>query len=273
MAHLPLVGRPFLKGHGTQNDFVLLPDLDGSLDMTPDAVRRLCDRRQGLGADGVLRVVPSASHPEAAEHAREAPWFMDHWNADGTTAEMCGNGIRLFGRYLVAAGLCPPGRLRVATRTGVKDLDVEPGDGDVTVDMGPAEVGEPVDVDGVSAQFVSMGNPHAVLSVPSVAALGELEPDRKDLNVEYVEDVSPTHIRMRVHERGVGETRSCGTGACAVVVATSLRTGAARGTAFDVDVPGGRLSVTWGDDGRVRMTGPAVFVAEGVLSDELLEDA
>ena len=273
MAILPLAGRPFLKGHGTENDFVVLPDADGSIALTPEAVRRLADRRQGLGADGVLRVVPSALHPEAAEHAAEAPWFMDHWNADGTTAEMCGNGIRLFGRYLVAAGLCPPGRLRVLTRSGVKDLDVPPGDAEVMVDMGTAEVGVDVDVDGVAAQFVSMGNPHAVLPVTSVAALGELDPDRKDLNVEYVEDVGPTHIRMRVHERGVGETRSCGTGACAAVVATSLRTGVEQGTAFDVDVPGGRLSVTWDDDGRVRMTGPAVFVAEGVLSDELLEDA
>src|SRR3712207_8239033 len=115
-----------------------------------------------------------------------------------------------------------------------------------------------------------MGNPHAVLPVPSVEALGTLHPDRLDLNVEYVEDVTPTHVRMRVHERGVGETRSCGTGACAVVVATSLRTGAERGTPFDVDVPGGRLVVTWQEDGHVEMRGPAVLVAEGVLAEELL---
>ncbi|HWH27962.1 MAG TPA: diaminopimelate epimerase [Mycobacteriales bacterium] len=266
---LPLAGRPFLKGHGTQNDFVVLPDVDGSLVLTPDAVRRLCDRRRGLGADGVLRVVPSRLEPDAAEHADVAPWFMDHRNADGSTAEMCGNGIRLFARYLVDAGLAEPGPLRIATRAGVKDVAVE-GAGEVTVDMGPAEVGETMLVDGDKAQFVSMGNPHAVLEVPSVAALGELHPDRLDLNVEYVEDVSPTHIRMRVHERGVGETRSCGTGACAAVVATSMRTGAARGTAFDVDVPGGRLVVTWQEDGRVSMRGPAVLVAEGVLDDGLL---
>jgi diaminopimelate epimerase len=265
-----LEGRQFLKGHGTENDFVLLPDVDGTLVLSDDAVRRLCDRRQGLGADGVLRVVPSYLEPEAAPSADEAPWFMDHRNADGSTAEMCGNGIRLFARYLVGAGLARPGAMRVMTRGGVREIDVEPGDGAVTVDMGPAEVGQEVDVDGVAARFVSMGNPHAVLDVPSVQALGELDPDRKDLNVEYVEDLSPTHIRMRVHERGVGETRSCGTGACAAVVATSLRTGAARGTAYDVDVPGGRLRVTWGDDGRVRMTGPAVVVAEGVLSKEVL---
>jgi diaminopimelate epimerase len=267
---LPLVGRSFLKGHGTQNDFVLLPDLDGSLDLSADAVRRLCDRRQGLGADGVLRVVPSALHPDAEPLAAQAPWFMDHRNADGSTAEMCGNGIRLFARYLVAAGLAPAGRLCVATRAGVKDLHVEPADGPVTVDMGPAEVGGTVEVDGVAAQFVSMGNPHAVLPVPSVEALGDLHPDRLDLNVEYVEDLARTHVRMRVHERGVGETRSCGTGACAVVVATSLRTGTPRGTAYDVDVPGGRLTITWQEDGRVSMTGPAVLVAEGVLSREVL---
>jgi len=264
---LPLRGLPFLKGHGTQNDFVLLPDFQGALALTPDAVRRLCDRRQGLGADGVLRVVPAALDADAES---DDGWFMDHHNADGTTAEMCGNGIRVFARYLVAAGLEQPGALRVVTRAGVKDLEVEPGDGDVTVDMGPAEVGDVLEVDGDKAQFVSMGNPHAVLPVPSVDALGELRPDRLDLNVEYVEDVSDTHIRMRVHERGVGETRSCGTGACAAVVATSLRTGAPRGTPFDVDVPGGRLVITWQADGRVSMRGPAVLLAEGVLDPAVL---
>ena len=262
-----LAGRPFLKGHGTQNDFVVLPDLDGTLDLTPDAVRRLCDRQQGLGADGVLRVVPAALDPSAPP-ADGATWFMDHRNADGTTAEMCGNGVRVFARYLVEAGLAGHGPVRVLTRAGVKDLTVTPDD--VTVDMGPAEVGELVEVDGEKAQYVSMGNPHAVLPVPSVEALGELHPDRLDLNVEYVEDVSPTHVRMRVHERGVGETRSCGTGACAVVVATSLRTGVERGTPFDVDVPGGRLVVTWQEDGHVEMRGPAVLVAEGVLAPDVL---
>lgn len=268
MGVLPEPGRPFVKGHGTQNDFVVLPDLDGRLTLTADAVRRLCDRQQGLGADGVLRVVPAALAPDAAALADRAHWFMDHRNADGTTAEMCGNGVRVFARYLVAAGLVPPGPLDVVTRAGVKHLDVAADE--VTVDMGAAEVGELLEVDGVKAQFVSMGNPHAVLEVPSVAALGELHPDRLDLNVEYVEDVTPTHIRMRVHERGVGETRSCGTGACAAVVATSLRRGAARGTPFDVDVPGGRLVITWQEDGQVRMTGPAVLVAEGVLDAAVL---
>jgi diaminopimelate epimerase len=266
-------GLRFLKGHGTENDFVLLPDPDGAIKLDAELVRRLCDRYSGLGADGVLHVVPSSLHPDAAHLADVAPWFMDHWNADGTTAEMCGNGIRVYARYLVDAGLAQAGRLSLASRGGVKVVDLEPGDGPVTVDMGVAVVGDPVDVDGAQATFVDMGNPHAVLPVPSVEALGELVTARHDLNVEYVEQVSPTALRMRVHERGVGETRSCGTGACAAVVATSLRTGTPRGTAYDVEVLGGHLTITWQDDGSVLMTGPAVLLAEGVVRQDWLERA
>jgi diaminopimelate epimerase len=252
----------FLKGHGTENDFVLLPDPDGSLELTDDLVRRLCDRRAGLGADGVLRVVPTAKEPDAAAYVGEAAWFMDYRNADGSIAEMCGNGVRVYARYLVMEGLADAGPMRLATRGGVKDVDV---DGDaITVDMGLAVVGEALTVDGMPATAIDMGNPHAVVHVASVEALGALDPERKDLNVEYVEDVAPHHLRMRVHERGVGETRSCGTGACAAVVATVLRTGEPRGSAWDVDVPGGRLVVTWQEDGHVLLTGPAVLVAEGV---------
>ena len=266
-------GLRFLKGHGTENDFVVLPDPQGALDLTPALVQRLCDRRAGLGGDGVLRVVPSALEPDAAPYADEARWFMDYRNADGSVAEMCGNGVRVYARYLVAAGLARPGHLRLATRGGVKEVDLEAGEGPVSVDMGRAVVGDPVDVDGAQATFVDMGNPHAVVPVPSVAALGELATSRLDLNVEYVEDVSPTAIRMRVHERGVGETRSCGTGACAAVVATALRTGTPRGTTYDVDVPGGRLAVTWREDGHGVLTGPAVLLAEGTVSREWLESS
>jgi diaminopimelate epimerase len=255
----------FLKGHGTENDFVLLPDPEGTLELTPELVQHLCDRRAGIGADGVLRVVPSAVEPAAAPYADQAHWFMDYRNADGSVAEMCGNGVRVYARYLVDAGLAKEGELRLATRGGVKDVVVGPDH--VLVDMGPAVVGEPLDIDGASAVSVDMGNPHAVVHVASVAALGVLDPARKDLNVEYVEDVGERHLRMRVHERGVGETRSCGTGACAAVVATVLRTGIPRGAAFDVDVPGGRLVVTWREDGHVLLQGPAVLVAEGVFRE------
>jgi len=264
----------FLKGHGTENDFVVLPDLDGELTLTPELVARLCDRRAGIGADGVLRVVRAKAEPAAGVYADEAEWFMDYRNADGSAAEMCGNGVRLYARYLVDAGLAEPGRLRLATRDGVKDVDV-PANGDVTVDMGAAVVGEPVLVDGQAAIAVDMGNPHAVLAVPSVAALGVLHPDRTDVNVEYVEDRTvaggAAGIAMRVHERGVGETRSCGTGACAAVVATSLRTGTPRGTSYDVEVPGGRLRVLWREDGHALLTGPVVLVARGELCADWLQ--
>ena len=243
----------FWKGHGTENDFVLLPDLDDELDLTPELVGRLCDRRAGIGGDGVLRVVRHAG--------AEAEFFMDYRNADGSIAEMCGNGVRVYARYLVDQGLAQPGHLALATRGGVKHVEVDPDC--VVVDMGAARVGEPELVDGVPATAVDMGNPHAVLPVQSVAALGVLDPDRKDLNVEYVEQLGPTHLRMRVHERGVGETRSCGTGACAVVVAHSLQVSAPRGVPYEVDVPGGRLVVTWREDGHVLLAGPAVLVAEG----------
>jgi diaminopimelate epimerase len=259
------VSLTFLKGHGTENDFVVLPDLDGELELDPALVARLCDRRAGIGGDGVLRVVPSAREPEAAPYAAEAAWFMDYRNADGSVAEMCGNGVRVYARYLVEAGLTDPGPLALATRGGVKQVVVEAEQ--VTVDMGPAVVGEPVLVDGEEAVSVDMGNPHAVLhrSPPVV-----LDPDRKDLNVEYVEPLGPAHLRMRVHERGVGETRSCGTGACAAVVAHVLRSGGGHGTPYDVDVPGGRLVVTWREDGHVLLSGPAVIVAVGQLSPEWL---
>lgn len=263
-------GLRYLKGHGTENDFIVVPDPDGRVELTAALVRRLCDRRAGLGADGVLRVVPCIVDPDGAPYADEARWFMDYRNADGSIAEMCGNGVRVFARYLVDAGLARPGLLRLATRGGVKEVEV-PSSGDVTVDMGPAAVGEPVLIDGIPATAVDMGNPHAVVAVPSVEALGELHPDRLDLNVEYVEQVGTTHLRMRVHERGVGETRSCGTGACAAVVATALRTGSAHGTAYDVDVPGGRLVVTWRADGHVLLTGPAVLVSAGELRRDWLD--
>jgi diaminopimelate epimerase len=256
----------YLKGHGTENDFVLLPDLEGELELTPALVARLCDRRAGLGADGVLRIVPSRLEPDAAAYADVAPFFMDYRNADGSLAEMCGNGVRVYARYLVEAGLADAGEMDLATRGGVKHVHVD--DHAVTVDMGLAVVGDPVLVDGVVATSVDMGNPHAVVHAPPPVVL---DPDRKDLNVEYVEQVGPAHLRMRVHERGVGETRSCGTGACAAVVAHVLRTGEPRGTAYDVDVPGGRLEVTWCEDGHVLLAGPAVLVAAGQFSPQWLD--
>ncbi|MBZ4323035.1 diaminopimelate epimerase [Streptomyces huiliensis] len=277
----------FLKGHGTENDFVIIPDHDGLIDLSPAAVARLCDRRAGIGADGVLRVVRSAAHPEARAMADEAEWFMDYRNSDGSVAEMCGNGVRVFARYLQRAGLADAGDLAIATRAGVRRAhiakdgpDGEPGP--VTVSMGRAalpagEVTVTVGDRSWPARNVNMGNPHAVLFVEDLDHAGKLfdapavspadaYPD--GVNVEFVVDRGPRHVALRVHERGSGETRSCGTGACAVMVATARRDGAdpavdGRPVTYTVDVPGGRLVIGELPDGTVEMTGPAVIVAEG----------
>jgi diaminopimelate epimerase len=261
----------FLKGHGTENDFVLLPDLDGTIhgELTVDRVRAICDRRAGIGGDGVLRVVRS-SNPDAA-------WFMDYRNSDGSLSEMCGNGIRLFVRYLVDHGLADGSApIAVDTRDGVKTLTV---DGDlITVDMGtPKLLGDTAVSAGARtwpARHVDMGNPHAVAFVDSLDDAGRLfdapaydagvYPD--GVNVEFVVRRGERHVAMRVHERGSGETRSCGTGACAVMVAAAVADDnrlAGTDVAYRVDVPGGTLTVTWTADDRVLLTGPAVIVASG----------
>jgi diaminopimelate epimerase len=276
-------GLEFLKGHGTQNDFVLLPDLDGTLDLTPGLVRALCDRRAGIGADGVLRVVPAALDADAAGQADAARWFMDYRNADGSAVQMCGNGIRVFARYLVDSGLEQPGHLAVATRDGVKTVRLDRS-GDVTVRMGPAKVTGP---DGVRVRVpggewpavpVDVGNPHAVAFVADLADAGPLleapvvDPVFPDgVNVEFVTVLGPRHLAIRVHERGVGETRSCGTGAVAVAAAGAAQNADDGGPgAYEVDVPGGALRVTLGPDGESELTGPAVLVGSGRLHPDWL---
>ncbi|MFJ5834422.1 diaminopimelate epimerase [Streptomyces sp. NPDC093089] len=273
----------YLKGHGTENDFVIVPDAENVVDLPPAAVARLCDRRAGIGADGVLHVVRSAAHPEARHLADEAEWFMDYRNADGSVAEMCGNGVRVFARYLEHAGHVTAGEVAVATRGGIKRVHLDK-DGSVTVSMGRAtlpEGGVTVTVDGRSwpARNVNMGNPHAVAFVEDLDHAGNLyaEPPYEPaavypdgVNIEFVVDRGPRHVAMRVHERGAAETRSCGTGACAVAVATARRDGAdpaETGTpvTYTVDVLGGTLVITEHPDGGVDMTGPAVIVAEGTV--------
>ncbi|MER7718274.1 diaminopimelate epimerase [Streptomyces flaveolus] len=280
----------FLKGHGTENDFVIVPDPENAVDLPPAAVAALCDRRAGIGGDGLLHVVRSAAHPEAKDMAAEAEWFMDYRNGDGSVAEMCGNGVRVFARYLQHAGHVTAGDLAVATRGGVKRVHLSK-DGDVTVGMGRAllpegDVEVSVGERSWPARNVNMGNPHAVAFVADLEHAGHLYdpppyrpaaayPD--GVNVEFVVDRGPRHVAMRVHERGSGETRSCGTGACAVAVATARRDGAdpaVTGTpvTYTVDVPGGTLVITERPDGEIEMTGPAVIVAEGEIDTTWLEE-
>jgi diaminopimelate epimerase len=253
------VSYPFVKGHGTENDFVIVP---ADVELTAERARALCDRRAGIGGDGVIR----------AARDDEGRWFMDYRNSDGSLSEMCGNGIRVFALYLrEEEGVSFP--LEIATRDGVKVL-TQAGDG-FTADMGsPRLLGETkVSVDDRSwpATNVDVGNPHAVAFVDDLADAGRLfDPPTFDdavypdgVNVEFVVRRGERHVAMRVHERGSGETRSCGTGACAVMVAAAAADGATRPATYTVDVPGGRLSVEWTDDDRLLMTGPAVLVARG----------
>ena len=265
------MGIEFVKGHGTENDFVVLPDPDGSLELTDARVRALCDRSRGLGADGVLRVVPTKVFAGSGDG-----WFMDYRNADGSIAEMCGNGVRVFASYLVDAGLAAPGEFVVGTRAGDRPVVVQ-DDGSVTVQMGPATVTgrSAATLDGRTFDGVGIdvGNPHLVCVTDTPVADLDLTvaPGRdtavfpNGVNVEFVNELAPGALRMRVHERGVGETRSCGTGTVAVVRAYLELAGRRTGEST-VDIPGGRVVVTIGEN-ESTLTGPAVLVARGELSD------
>jgi len=287
------------KGHGTQNDFVLLDDRAGTLDLDADLVRALADRRAGVGGDGVVRVVRSADLPEGAAVLAADPaaeWFMDYRNADGSVAQMCGNGVRVFVRFLEHLGLADladGARLAVGTRAGVRYVTRAPGG--YAVDMGRWRLpgGDAARADGHDALVrvrglteprpalsVDLGNPHTVVALASEDELGALDlahaPEvvpvpPEGTNVELVVPLGERrasggvvgHVRMRVHERGVGETRSCGTGACAAALAVATWAGPDAPRVWQVDVPGGTLTVTMLADDRVELAGPAELVAHG----------
>ena len=284
-----LEGLVVLKGHGTGNDFVLVPDPDGVHPLTPAQVRALDDRHFGLGADGILRVARTADSPEVADQAAQAEWFMDYRNGDGSTSEMCGNGARVFARYLLGSGLESGTSFSIATRGGARAVRIE-ADGDVSVDMGvatgPLLRAMPVVSVGQrawNATAVHVPNPHAVVFLDSADDADDLAsldltaapqvgppamfPD--GVNVEFVIGVGGSderHLRMRVHERGVGETLSCGTGACAVMVAAAGRDRAPTEIAYTVEVPGGTVVVTRRADEHLELRGPAEIVARATIT-------
>jgi diaminopimelate epimerase len=270
----------FTKMHGLGNDFVVVDAFSRTLDLTPAQVRLLAERRFGVGCDQVLLVTPP-SGPEASFGYRI-------FNADGSEVEQCGNGARCFARFVRERGLTDCDTIRVETRAGLIVPRIEP-DGQVTVDMGRprfapadlpflAEAEAPeydLEVEGERLRIgaVSMGNPHAVLRVGDIATapLAVLGPRieahprfPRRVNAGFMQVVGPDRIRLRVFERGVGETLACGTGACAAV-AVGRRWGLL-GEVVEVELPGGRLRVRWdGGDGPVGMTGPAVTVFEGTI--------
>ena len=275
----------FAKGHGTGNDFLILPDPDDAMALSPGLVTRLCDRRTRLGADGILRAVPAAGRAGPSGAAGAAEWVMDYRHADGRIAGMCGNGVRVFARYLLGHGLDEGPELAVATRAGLRLVRAEPG-GEFTVDMGaPSVHGHAVAVIGSGSYdglAVSLGNPHLACVVDRPVAEFDLSvPPAVDharfpdgANVEVVRVLGDRHLEMRVHERGSGATLSCGTGAVAAAVAAATAAGEAGRAAgnghtcpagaWTVQVPGGTLTVTLTETTSL-LTGPAVIVAEGEL--------
>jgi diaminopimelate epimerase len=283
----------FSKYHGTGNDFVMIEDLGDRIHLEPAAIAALCDRRRGVGADGLIRIAPAPG----------ADFFMDYYNAEGVPAEMCGNGIRCLAKYVYERGFTDSREIDVLTRAGIKHLVLEASDGVVrvvTVDMGPPAferkaipmagdptgtfIGQPFEVDGRTyvSTALSMGNPHVVLFLDAAEDLGAVDCSRigpmverhaafpNRTNVEFAKVVDG-RIHIRVWERGVGETMACGTGACAALVACSLA--GLTGRSAELEFPGGLLGVAWRDDDHAFLTGPAVCVYDGELEDAWLASA
>lgn len=281
----------FTKGHGTGNDFILVLDQHGQIDISEKQVAQMCDRHFGIGADGLIRVTPTQKSAEVSHLLNEEPaatWFMDYRNADGSKAEMCGNGIRVFARYLLDNGLAEltsGSTLPVATRAGVKDLTATQTG--FAVDLGLFRVGGDqtlVRARGLSvarpALEVNVGNPHLVVALADMAELEGLELSKAPLlepapeegaNVEFVVLDEPlitqgvAGLTLRVHERGVGETLSCGTGIAAAAIAIRHYAGGEQNY-WKVTVPGGQVAVRMfpTEDGEhVSISGPAELTFSG----------
>ncbi|MFZ3262277.1 MAG: diaminopimelate epimerase [Thiobacillus sp.] len=270
----------FTKMHGSGNDFVVLDGVRQKIELSPEQLRLLADRHFGVGCDQIL-LVEKAQHPEADFRYRI-------FNADGGEVEQCGNGARCFVRFVYDRKLTPKREIVVETKGGLITPRLE-NDGRVTVNMGApifdaalipfdgsGAVSEPLDVAGETLQVsaLSMGNPHAVQVVEDVERapvekLGPLIehhprfPNR--VNAGFMQVMDRRHVRLRVHERGSGETLSCGTGACAAVVA-GIRRGLLD-SPVSVATRGGLLTIAWNGEGEpVLMTGPAISVFEGEIN-------
>jgi diaminopimelate epimerase len=283
----------FTKGHGTGNDFVLVLDADGELALTSKQIAKICDRRFGIGADGFIRVVKSSQIPEGKDILAIEPaavWFMDYYNADGSPAEMCGNGVRVFARYLLEKGLATiegGSTLAVGTRAGVKDLTQ--GSNGFAVDLGRWKLTSEFTVvaSGIEVarpgQGIDIGNPHVVVALSSEEELRQLKLFEapavspvpvNGANVEFVVPNEPMvkdgvgYFSFRVHERGVGETLSCGTGIAAAALATRFWAGPSAPNQWQVQALGGLVAVRMfaTEDGEhVSISGPAELTFDGEL--------
>ena len=258
-------------GHGTENDFVILFDPDSQYVITPSQIDAICNRSSGIGADGFIRITKP-----------DGKWFMDYSNSDGSIAEMCGNGIRVMARYLVARGHLPEGIFAINTRAGIKHLRV-PLEGDISVNMGQVtDEMEEIEVTQNGKTWeglnISVGNPHAVVFLENLEEVGSLEtapvvsPQSsypEGVNVEFVQILTNNEARMRVHERGSGETRSCGTGTCAVALAATLHTRGKLPSRWTIYPPGGQLIVDIDGHSNATLIGPAELIADHDISKYL----
>ncbi len=259
----------FTYASATKNDFVMVDDPDGLMDLDAAKVRELAG---AAGTDGVIRVVRTSAMPE--HWGEDAPeWFMDYRNSDGSVAQMCGNGVRAFAAMLRERGYVSGDRCAVMTRAGVRSVDVLSAGPDwrVRVGMGPAELsdaGRVVEIGGrrLPGIDVNVGNPHVVVQLPSdmdvdsldLTVRPTLDPEPADgANVEFVESLGDHHVAFRVFERGVGETLSCGTGATAVAAVATHLAGDDSGEEWRVDVRGGELVIGTGEHGELTLAGPA----------------
>jgi diaminopimelate epimerase len=251
-------------GHGTRNDFVLVFDENDQIQFTKEQIQRICNRITGIGSDGFIKIIK-----------KDGSWFMDYSNGDGSVAEMCGNGIRLMARYLTTNGHQPSGIYSINTRAGRKFLSV-PESGDISVNMGqvsqvPGEISVIANGNKFFGLNIDMGNPHAVVFVDDMNQIGDLktppvvEPQDEypeGVNVEFVEFLQNGELKMRVHERGVGETQSCGTGTCAVALAATIKKRKSLPINWVINAPGGRLTVEIDSHSNATLTGPAELVKE-----------
>ena len=269
MTH-PVIGT---YGHGTENDFVLVYDPENSLTISEPQIAAICNRKTGIGADGLIRITKS-----------DGKWFMDYRNSDGSIAEMCGNGIRVMARYLVERGHQPEGIFAINTRDGIKHLRVPMTD-DISVNMGQVTDEDEAITAAVNGQIwngynISVGNPHAVVFVNEMSDIGSLDiapivrprdSYPEGVNVEFAKIMHGNEIAMRVFERGSGETRSCGTGTCAVALAATLHTKAKLPATWIITPPGGRLEVSIDGHSNATLTGPALLIRDVDISRFLVE--
>ena len=282
-------GVPFRKGHGTGNDFIVVNGLDGFFadpkSVTPEIAQKLCNREHGLGADGILRVAKASDFPETS-NSDDANYFMDYTNADGSISATCGNGLRVFARYLIEAGLENRGQFAIGTRAGTVTVAISETDTDFTniaitmghVSLGPMDVTVQTETGSWPAVGIAGMNNHAVSVVDDIAQAGSLKqiptalpagtyPD--GVNFEFIQSKSPSHIAMRTHERGVGETLSCGSGACAAAYVHATSNHLNDPWTVQVDVLGGTVYVDSDTDGVLTLRGPAVFVADGTIAPSM----